>query len=175
MMSGAAIKVEGLEKTLNALKVIDPEAMKAMKRGFKDAAAPIVSKAQGRVPDRPFSNYGRWRAWASGRDLSWDASKVRRGIRTQISVRKSGAALSLVNASVPGAVWENAGSQGGLKSTRADRVNQARAFNMLANGQGEAPRLLVRTWKEEKGIRTTYVAVGKLIADAEKRVQKALG
>lgn len=172
---GAAIKVEGLEKTLNALKVIDPEAMKAMRLGFKDASAPILNKAKQRVTQRPMSNYGRWRAWASGRDLSWDASKVTRGIRSQVSVTKRGASLRLVNASVPGAVWENAGSQGGLKSTRADRVNQSKAFNALANGYGEAPRLLVYTWKQEKGIRTTYVAVGKLIKDAEERVQKALG
>jgi hypothetical protein len=82
--------------------------------------------------------------------------------------------LRLVNRSAAGAIWETAGSKGNMQSTRADRVNQSRAFNRLANGSGAPPRLLVRTWKEEKGIRQTYTAVGKLIADATDRVQRAM-
>jgi hypothetical protein len=61
-----------------------------------------------------------------------------------------------------------------MRTTRADRVNQSRAFNQLANGRDPAPRLLVGTWKQEKGIKQTYIAVGSLIKQAEARVQEAM-
>jgi hypothetical protein len=174
-MSGKpGIRVEGLNTTLRALKVIDPEAMKAFRKGFKTAVEPIVSKAKGSVPDRPFRNYGRWTASADGRDLSWDARRVRRGMTTSVTASRRGAALRIVSKDPAGAIWENAGSQMAFRSTRPDRIEQARAFNRLANAYGNPPRLLVRTWKVEKGIRTTYVAVGKLIGEAEQRVQRAM-
>lgn len=174
-MTGAAIKVEGLDKTLRALKIIDPEANKALRKGFREATQPIVDKARRQVPARPLSNWGQWSSWKGGRDLSWDAPKVARGITQQITTAKNRAGLRLVNRSAAGAIWETAGSKMSMQSTRADRVGQSQAFNRLANGKAAAPRLLVRTWKQEKGIRATYTAVGKLIADAEERVQKAMG
>lgn len=173
-MAKAAIKVTGLDRTLRALSVIDPEAMKALRRGFRDAAGPIVDKAKRNAPDRPLSNYGQWRAWSDGRDLSWNPQRVRRGMKTQVTTGRRNAGLRLISRDPAGAIWENAGSQGALKTTRADRVGQSRAFNRLANSQGEPPRLLVGTWKEEKGIRSTYYSVGRLIQQAEARVQAAM-
>jgi hypothetical protein len=49
------------------------------------------------------------------------------------------------------------------------------AFNRAINSRyGQAPRLLVRTWKQEQGIKTTYKAVGREIRKAEQRVQAAM-
>jgi hypothetical protein len=73
--------------------------------------------------------------------------------------------MRLVNSNAAGAVFETAGSR-----------NPGSQFNkVLIARYGDAPRLLVRTWKQEKGIRQTYTAVGRLIADAERRVQDAVG
>jgi len=173
-MARAAIKVEGLDKTLRALSVIDPEAMKALRRGFRKASGSIIDKAKRNAPDRPLRNYGRWKAWSDGRDLSWDANKVRRGMTTQVSTGRRNAGLRLLSKNPAAAIWENAGSTGEMRTTRADRVSQSRAFNRLANAESEAPRLLVKTWKEEKGVKQTYVAVTQLIRDAEDRVQAAM-
>jgi len=173
-MAQAAIKVEGLDKTLRALSVIDPEAMKALRRGFREASSSIIDKARRDAPDRPLRNYGRWKAWSDGRDLSWDANKVRRGMTTQVSTGRRNAGLRLLSKNPAAAIWENAGSQGALKTTRADRVSQSQAFNRLANAQGKPPRLLVGTWKQEKGVKQTYIAVGRLIQAAETRVQAAM-
>lgn len=173
-MAGAAIKVEGLEKTLRALKIIDPEANKALRQGFRKATQDIVDTARRRVPGRPLGNWGEWTSWKGGRDLSWSQAKVKSGITQSITAGRNRASLRLVNRNAAGAIWETAGSKGNMQSTRGDRVNQSRAFNRLANASGAPPRLLVRTWKEEKGIRQTYTAVGKLIADATDRVQRAM-
>ena len=171
----AQVTLRGLDTTLRALKVIDPEAMKALRVGFKNAATPILNKTKSNVPGRPLSGWGGWVNDKNGRDLSWDQSKVKRGLRSKVSVSKKRAGLQLVNASPQGSIWETAGSKNAQEGVRAFRVNQSRAFNRLAMGQSAPPRLLVKTWKQEKGIKQTYTAVGKLIADAEKRVQDAVG
>lgn len=159
MANGASIEVTGLQTTLRALKIIDPEANKAFRKGFRDAAEPILGKAKKLVDGPPMSGWGKW-----GGRLDFEPQKVRSGIRTQISARKGGANLRLVNANAAGAVYETAGSR-----------SVSSNFNLVLRHRfGPAPRLLVRTWKEEKGIRTTYTAVGKLIADAQDRVQRAL-
>jgi hypothetical protein len=173
-MAKAEIKVTGLDKTIRALRIIDPEAMKALRVGFRSAANPILEKARERVPDRPLRNYGRWTAWYDGRDLSWNPEKARRGMTSRVTTGRRNAGLQLISRHPAAAMYENAGSKNMLKTTRADRVNQARAFNTLANKAGEPPRLLVGTWKQEKGIKQTYIAVGRLIQQAEARVQEAM-
>ena len=160
MMAGASIEVKGLEKTLNALKVIDPDAMKAFRQGFKVATQPIVNKAKARVPSDPMSGWGSW----SGR-LNWDQSKAKSGIRSQVSVTKRRAILRLRSNNAAAAVYENAGS----KSPNSPFVKA-----LIKKNHGDPPRLLVKTWKQEKGIRAVHVRVGKLIADAEERVQRAV-
>jgi hypothetical protein len=173
-MGKADIKVTGLDKTLRALRLIDPEAMKALRVGFKNAATPILDKAKGKVANPPVSGWGPWKSWSSGRDLSWNGAKVRRGLASQVTTGRRTAGLSLVNRDPAGAIWETAGSKMDMRTTRADRVNQSRAFNQLANNRNPAPRLLVGTWKQEKGIRQTYIAIGGLIKQAEARVQAAM-
>jgi hypothetical protein len=173
-MGKADIKVTGLDKTLRALRLIDPEAMKALRVGFKNAATPILDKAKAKASDPPLSGWGQWKSWSSGRDLSWNSTKVRRGLASQVTVGRRNAGLRLVNRDPAGAIWETAGSKMDMRTTRADRVNQSRAFNQLANGRDPAPRLLVGTWKQEKGIKQTYIAVGGLIKQAEARVQEAM-
>jgi hypothetical protein len=159
-MANASITVQGLDVTLRALKIIDPEAMKALRVGFKDAATPVLETAKAQVRSRPISGWGGW-----GGRLDYSESDVRRGLRSQVSVTRSRAAMRLVNSNAAGAVFETAGSR-----------NPGSQFNkVLIARYGDAPRLLVRTWKQEKGIRQTYTAVGRLIADAERRVQDAVG
>jgi hypothetical protein len=173
-MAKAAIEVKGLDTTLRALSIIDPGAMKALRVGFKDAATPILDKAKAEVANPPVSGWGQWKSWRSGRDLSWNGTKVRRGLASQVTMGRRNAGLRLVNRDPAGAIWETAGSKMDMRTTRADRVNQSRAFNQLANGRDPAPRLLVGTWKQEKGIKQTYIAVGSLIKQAEARVQEAM-
>jgi hypothetical protein len=158
-MAKAAIEVKGLDTTLRALSIIDPEAMKALKVGFKDAATPILDKAKDQIKGPALSGWGGW-----GDRLDFKEGKVRGGLRSQVSVRRRGANLRLVNSNAAGALFETAGSR-----------NPTSQFNRaLINRYGEAPRLLVRTWKQEKGIKQTYLAVGRLIEQASVRVQEAI-
>ena len=165
MARGAAISVRGLQHTLRALSVIDPEQMKAFRRGFKDATQPIIDKAKRRVPAQPMSGWGTW----SGR-LDWDSNRVKRGLKSQVSVTKRRAILRLRSNDAAGAVFENAGS----KSPSSPFVRGLVASAGKNGFEAEQPRLLVRTWKEEKGIKSVYKAVDGLIEDAVNRVASAV-
>lgn len=159
-MARAAIRVRGLQHTLRALQVIDPEAMKALRKGFKQAATPIIEKTKRRVPARPMTNWGEW-----GERLDWDSNQVKRGLKTQISVTKRYAAFRLVSNSGAGVVYENAGSKSPYSRF---------TLGLVRSGHGPEPRLLVKTWKEEKGIRQMHVEVGRLVDDAVNRVAQAV-
>lgn len=169
MATGSApITVTGLDETLRALRTVDPEAMKALRVGFKAASEPILKKAKGNVPQRPMSGWGSW-----GGRKDWNASKVQSGLRSQVSVTKTRANLRLVNANVAGAIFETAGSKNNQARTPRQYRKLSRQFNALLNDRyGKAPRLLVRTWKQEKGIKQMYTKVGELIAQAERDLEK---
>lgn len=160
MANGARIEVQGLDKTLRALKVIDPEAMKAFRRGFKDATQPIVDKAKRRAPGRPMSGWGQW-----GDRLDWSEQAAKRGIRSAVSVTRTRARLQLKSTNAAAAVYENAGS----KSPNSPFVR-----GLIRSGQADQPRLLVKTWKEEQGIKAVHTQVGRLVEDAINRVASAV-
>jgi hypothetical protein len=80
-----------------------------------------------------------------------------------------------VSRNAAAAVFENAGSRNDQARTNPRYRAQSLAFNRAINSRyGQAPRLLVRTWKQEQGIKTTYKAVGREIRKAEQRVQAAM-
>ena len=142
--------------------------MSALRKGFKQTATPILDKAKAEVVSSPLSGWGQWR----GR-LDWDQGKIQKGLRSQVSVTKRSANMRLLNASPAGAVFETAGSKNKQQRTTPGYESQSRAFNKLMGDRyGETPRLLVRTWKREKGIKTTFVAVQRLISDAEAELEK---
>lgn len=163
---GAAIEVKGLQHTLRALQVIDPDAMKAFRRGFREATLPIIEKAKRRVPAKPMSGWGSW----DGGSRDWDSNRVKRGLKSQVSVTKRRAILRLRSNDAAGAIFENAGSESPTSPFVQGLVASAKK-----NGfEADQPRLLVRTWKEEKGIKAVHVKVDRLVEDAMARVASAV-
>lgn len=161
MASGAKIEVKGLQHIMRALRIVDDSAVKAVQVGFKEAAAPILAKAKERVPQQPMSGWGEW----DGGRRDWDPTAVKRGLRTQMSLTKRRFALRLVSANAAGAVFENAGSR-----TPKAPFNRGIAKSAQKVGYPEKPgRLLVYTWKQEKGIKQMHIKVGKLIDEAVDR------
>ena len=161
MMAGRpTIRVRNLQHTLRALSVIDPEQVKAFRQAFADASRPIIDKTKAIVPEQPMSGWGRW---DGARD--WDQTAVRKGLRTQISLQKRRASLRLVSMNAAGAIYENAGSK-----TPDAPFNRG----LVRSRQGGPPRLLVKTWKQEKGVRQVYRVLNQQIRAAEERVQKAM-
>jgi hypothetical protein len=175
MATQPAIKVEGLDVTLRALRTIDPAALRALRKGFADATKPIITKTKAVVPAKALSGWGDWNSSRDGRNLGFDQAAVRKGITSQVSVTRRAARLRLISKNPGGAIYENIGSKADQKQTNPYYIPQSKAFiRNISARHGKPGRLLVHTWKQEKGIKQTYKAVGRLIADAEKRVQEAI-
>jgi hypothetical protein len=175
MATQPAIKVEGLDVTLRALRTIDPAALRALRKGFADVTKPIITKTKAVVPAKALSGWGDWNSSRDGRNLGFDQTAVRKGITSQVSVTRRAARLRLISKNPGGAIYENIGSKADQKQTNPYYIPQSKAFiRNISARHGKPGRLLVHTWKQEKGIKQTYKAVGRLIADAEKRVQEAI-
>ena len=159
MAGRAVIEVKGLEKTLRALSVIDPEVNKSFRRGFRDVGNEIFDLTKRRTPLQPLTNWGGW-----GERLDWDAARARRQMSARVSAGARRASLRLVSKNPAAALFENAG-----------RIQPNSPFNRTIRSKfGAEPRLLLRTWKDEKGIRRVYTAVGRLVEMATERVNRAI-
>jgi hypothetical protein len=168
------INVKNLDKTLNALRVIDPEMKKNLNKEMVKSVRPIITKTKGRVPSRPARNCGGWiESRESRRDLGWDPAVVKRGITTSTANARAGAGgvrsqFRLLNKSIAGAIYERAGMGGG------NGTLQSRYFLRNLELQGKPPRLLVKTWREEKGYTVVAKAMRGVVERAEDRVNQAL-
>jgi len=169
----SGINVEGLDKTLAALRIIDPELKKNLNREMVASVRPIVTKTKNRVVNRPARNWGRWIESGRNRDLSWDPAVVKRGIGTSTANARAKAGVRgqfrLMNKSAAGAIFENAGAAGGNGSVQSHYF-----LKNLALRGGQTPRLLVRTWREEKGYTVVALAMRGVVEQAEQRVKAAM-
>jgi hypothetical protein len=173
-MSQAGINVEGLDKTLGALRIIDPEMKKNLNKEMVRSVRPIIAKVKGNVPNRPARNWGGWiESRESGRDLSWDPSVVKRGIRTSTANSRTNSSgvrsqFRLLNKSIAGAIYEKAGLGSGNGTV------QSQYFVRNLSMYGKPPRLLVKTWREEKGYTVVAKAMRGVVDQAEQRVKAAM-
>jgi hypothetical protein len=176
-MAGKTLsQVEGLDVTLNALKLIDPTFHKEARKRIRKVPAEVQKKTKARVPtQRPMRNWGSWsrKGGLYGRSMNdvgalrWDATAVKGGIKLLTGGQRLN--VRLINKSGPGAVFEMAGSKNDNSAS-----SPGRQFNDNLKWFGAAPRLLIATWREEKGIKRTASEMGKVAKFAEERCKEAL-
>ena len=176
MAGKAAIEIEGLDLTLNALKSISPTFYKEARKRIRSVPADVQKKTKAKVPSgRPMRNWGSWSRVSGlyGRSMSdvgalrWDSNAARSGIKLLTGGQRLN--VRLINKSAVGAVFEMAGSKNNNSPRSAGRV-----FNDNLKWYGAAPRLLIATWREEKGVTRTASEMGKVAKFAEERVKEAI-
>jgi hypothetical protein len=176
-MAGKTLsQVEGLDVTLNALKLIDPTFHKEARKRIRKVPAEVQKKTKARVPkQRPMRNWGSWsrKGGLYGRSMNdvgalrWDATAAKGGIKLLTGGQRLN--VRLINKSGPGAVFEMAGSKNNNAAS-----SPGRQFNDNLKWFGAAPRLLVQTWRDEQGIKRTASEMGKVAKFAEERCKEAL-
>ena len=177
-MAGKTLsQVEGLDVTLNALKLIDPTFHKEARKRIRKVPAEVQKKTKARVPtpQRPMRNWGSWsrkgglysRSIKDVGALRWDATDAKGGIKLLTGGQRLN--VRLINKSASGAVFEMAGSKNNNAASSAGRQ-----FNDNLKWFGAAPRLLIATWREEKGIKRTASEMGKVAKFAEERVNEVV-
>ena len=177
MAGKAAIQLEGLDATLNALKTISPTFHKEARKRIRKVPAEVQKKTKARVPtpQRPMRNWGSWsrkgglysRSIKDVGALRWDATDAKGGIKLLTGGQRLN--VRLINKSASGAVFEMAGSKNNNAASSAGRQ-----FNDNLKWFGAAPRLLIATWREEKGIKRTASEMGKVAKFAEERVNEVV-
>jgi hypothetical protein len=177
MAGKAAIQLEGLDATLNALKTISPTFHKEARKRIRKVPAEVQKKTKARVPtpQRPMRNWGSWsrkgglysRSIKDVGALRWDATDAKGGIKLLTGGQRLN--VRLINKSASGAVFEMAGSKNNNAAS-----SPGRQFNDNLKWFGAAPRLLIATWREEKGIKRTASEMGKVAKFAEERVNEVV-
>lgn len=167
MASKSGVDITGLAETLQALKIIDPTVRKESLKPISAVGRDIVKKAKARVPQRPARNWGNWSRRGDGSGgLDWDQATVRAGIKYLGGGQRMN--IRLINKSAPGAVWETAGQKGAYTTTQGPVL--VRNMERL----GVAPRGLVKTWRDEKGVTRFAGAIKQATRIAEDKVNEVV-
>lgn len=108
----AGVKVTGVRQTLRALKQVQPDLEKEVRKSINKSVREVVTTARGFMPDQPMTG---WTADSWGQ-RGWDQRKAQMGIRRlNPSRRVSGKgyfyAIDVANTSAPGVIYELAGSK----------------------------------------------------------------
>jgi hypothetical protein len=109
------LDVKGVAELVNRISKFDQDVYKILTKEVREGLTPIAQHARSNTPDQPLSNWGSWTT-SSGRDLSFNGSKVRTGIKPQAVKRSSRGRVTrfsgrVVTNTPAGAIFSLAGSK----------------------------------------------------------------
>ena len=174
MAKQAMVTVVGLDEVMAGIGKFDTDARKAIADGLVKVPKEIAETTKRKTPGNALSGWGSWsRRGAKNADgstnfadvgaLTFDQAAITKGIKVLRGGKRMN--VRLVNRAASGAAFEMVGSKN--PSTQFARA--------VAGRWGPAPRLLVRTWREEKGITKTASAVGREMRKAEDILRRVGG
>jgi hypothetical protein len=188
MASRSGVDISGLAETLQALQIIDPTVRKESLKPISAVGRDIAKKAKARVPQRPARNWGSFAPRPKGGDvklgrrpgfkstgptyrselgrLGWNAAEVKGGIKYLGGGQRMN--MRLVNKSAPGAVYELAGQK------RDYTTAQGPVFVRNLDRFGIAPRGLIKTWRDQKGVTRFAGAIRRATVIAEDKVNEVV-
>ncbi len=108
------VEVSGLRQIINSLDKVDKKASQRITKEITKAGKSVVSAAQRNVIGRPLANWGTWFEAGRNRDLGFDPTTVRRGIKLRRNnFRRRGVSAGLgydvYNTNPGGAIFEVVG------------------------------------------------------------------
>ena len=184
------VRVTGEQRAIAVLKAFDKDVFKGINKGLKLAGEVLRDEVRSNTPSgAPLSNWGRWQATSvskktgvsSTRDLSYNATKVRTGIKVTTAQPKKVSTggvfrVAVATMSPAGAIYAMAGSNkkpppapgtGYRGQSFANNLNN-RAGRKYARGLNEAAnnKPVVARAKEK---------VAEVIREAERAADRILG
>lgn len=128
-----SVTIENVAKVRRIITQLAPEVKKALDKANREAAAPLLGLARSNFVDSPMRNWGKWTS--RGRDLSYNAAEVRKGIKIKAGKRSRtspwSAVTQLQNTTAAGAIYEMAGRK--TNNTQFTRNLQS-IFFVSSNG-----------------------------------------
>lgn len=110
-----SVELDGVVELREAMRLFTPDLAKNLENYIHHALKPIVTKAQGYVPNQaPLTNWAKYSAFERGTFPWYDSREIRQGIYSSDTPSKPNKhgfsyAASIHNASVPGSIIETAG------------------------------------------------------------------
>jgi hypothetical protein len=182
------VRVTGEQRAVAALKAFDKDVFKGIDKGLKLAGEVLRDEVRSKTPSgSPLSGWGRWNATrvsktgvSSTRDLSYNATKVRTGIKVTTKQGKKVAAggkfqVAVATMSPAGAMYALAGSV--RKRYKREPSYRGRSFvDNLNDAAGKKyARGMNEAMKNRPVVAKAKEKVTAVIRDAERKADRILG
>jgi hypothetical protein len=180
------VKVTGEQRAVAVLKAFDRDNFKVIDKGLKEAGEVLRDEVRAKTPsEAPLSGWGRWNATrvsrkgvSSTRDLSYNATKVRTGIKvtTKQSKRVSTGGkfqVAVATMSAPGAIFALTGSN---KKRRSENYRGRSFYDNINKRFGEKyARGLNEAANNKPVVARAQEKVAAVIREAERKADRILG
>ena len=151
MPAGMNVQLQGDARKIEQIFRFDKELWKEIQRGTKDAASDIRAAAKGNYPSQGLSNWGAWMT-PGGRDLSFDSSAVRSGVKVGFRSRRRRGfrtiSAQVYNKNPAGAIYGLAGSRNRSGEPFNTNINRKHGGSTTTRGTGTWPRALTPAWSD---------------------------
>ena len=182
------VRITGEQRAIAVLKAFDRDVFKGIDKGLKLAGEVLRDEVRSKTPSSaPLSNWGRWNATrtskagvSSTRDLSYNATKVRTGIKVVTSQPKRQTTggkfrVAVATMSPAGAMYALAGSV----RKRYGRESSYRGRSFVDNLNNKSGKKYARGLNEAANNRPVVAKakerVADVIRDAERAADRILG
>jgi len=164
MNTTTTVRIDGVKKTINALKNTDPELQKQFKADATRIAQPAVSAAQNMYTQVPLSGMSRdWKQKKDNRKIrGFDVGRAKKGVQMKFDTRRNAIGVILViQKDQAAAIFETAG-----------RANANTLSNNLSPVQPGRTRFIgPAVYRARKGIERE---MQQMINDVTKTVQRSM-
>ena len=182
------VRITGEQRAVAVLKAFDKDVFKGIDKGLKQAGEVLRDEVRANTPSGgPLSNWGRWNATrtskagvSSTRDLSYNATKVRTGIKVVTSQPKRETTggqfrVAVATMSPAGAMYALAGSV--RKRYGSESSYRGRSFvDNLNNKSGRKyARGLNKAANNKPVVARAKEKVAAVIREAERAADRILG
>ena len=182
------VRVTGEQRAIATLKAFDKDVFKAVDKGLKQAGEVLRDEVRAKTPTSgPLSGWGRWNATrttkagvSSTKDLSYNATKVRTGIKVTTKQGKKVATggkfqVAVATMSPAGAMYALAGSV--RKRYKREPSYRGRSFvdNLNAASGQKYARGMNEAMKNKPVVARAKEKVAAVIRDAERAANRILG
>ena len=182
------VRVTGEQRAIAALKAFDKDVFKAVDKGLKQAGEVLRDEVRAKTATSgPLSGWGGWNATrttkagvSSTKDLSYNATKVRTGIKVTTKQGKKVATggkfqVAVATMSPAGAMYALAGSV--RKRYKREPSYRGRSFvDNLNNRAGQKyARGMNEAMKNKPVVAKAKEKVAAVIRDAERAANRILG
>jgi hypothetical protein len=175
MPAGYEVRVEGAARKIEQIFRFDKDIWNEIQKGVRSATEGIVQEGRGNYPsDNALRNWGTWITAKGGRDLSFEPSRARSGVRSRFRSRGRQGFREIrgqvYNKDAAGAIYLLAGSRDKSGEFFNRNINNRRGGSVGSRGDGTWPRALGPAWTNN--VEEARDEIGRVVEAAIRKVNR---